>query len=179
MRGHKVRPSASSRPARKASSPSGRSVRSWRRNGRRHGNEMHVVRHQAICPNLYLPPGTLSRHQVQVCSIVLFAKKCLLPPVAPLCKVVGTPGAITRAILAMPLSYYIRNIVLKPINIVDALLRYFIPEIHQQRSQYNIVKPVINQYLASQVIFNRNQDFSNIALHEFKGTPYLIQVSPK
>jgi len=77
---------------------------------------MHVVRHQAICPNLYLPPGTLFRHQVQVCSIVLFAKKCLLPTVAPLCKVVGTPGAITRAILAMPLSYYIRNIVLKPIG---------------------------------------------------------------
>jgi len=53
---------------------------------------MHMIWHQAIRPNLYLPSGTPFRHQVQVCSIISFAKKCLLPPVAPLRNVVRYTG---------------------------------------------------------------------------------------
>ena len=83
-----------------------------------HGDQMHVVQHQAIRPNLCLPPGTPSRHQVQVCFVVLFAKKCLCRRLPRCVTWWGTPGATTRAILAMPLSYYITSRVLKDNNLV-------------------------------------------------------------
>lgn len=55
----------------------------------RNHDHMHVVRHQAVSPNLHLPVGAPLGHQADVCLIVFFTEKSRLPAIAPLCDVMG------------------------------------------------------------------------------------------
>src|SRR5262245_12362441 len=54
----------------------------------RNGDQMDMVRHQAVCPNLDLVGAAPLRHELQVTLVILITKKCLLPAVSPLRDVV-------------------------------------------------------------------------------------------
>ena len=54
----------------------------------RHGNQMNMVGHQTISPDLHLILCAPFRHQFQIGLVVLIIKKCLQTPVAPLGHVV-------------------------------------------------------------------------------------------
>lgn len=54
----------------------------------RHGDQMHVVGHQAIRPNLDAPLAAPLAHQFQVGRVIVVAEERLLPPVATLGNVV-------------------------------------------------------------------------------------------
>ena len=55
----------------------------------RHGDEVNVIRHQAISPNRQTLPLTVVSEQVQIQDVVSILKEDLLPSVPALCNVIG------------------------------------------------------------------------------------------
>ena len=51
---------------------------------RRHGNDVNMVRHQAICPDLSLRPLAPSREEIKLRAIVIIGEESSLTPVAAL-----------------------------------------------------------------------------------------------
>jgi hypothetical protein len=55
----------------------------------RHSNEMYMVGHQAVRPDLDPAAGTPLGHQMQIFMIIGFTKEGLHPSVSALCNMVG------------------------------------------------------------------------------------------
>ena len=65
-----------------------------------------MIRHQAVSPYRHIVLAGPLRQQFQIDGIVFVIEESLLPPVAPLGNVMGISAAMTRAILAMAISYH-------------------------------------------------------------------------
>ena len=50
----------------------------------RYGDDMHMVWHQAIRPYFNIVPATPFRHKVEIGTVVINGKECLLSPITPL-----------------------------------------------------------------------------------------------
>lgn len=57
--------------------------------GFRNHDQMDVIRHQAVGPDLHGPAGAPFRHQMDVCPIIFSTEKGLLPAIPPLSDVMG------------------------------------------------------------------------------------------
>ena len=60
--------------------------------GGRDGNQMNVIGHQAISPNLHATSTAPLGHEPDVGPVIILAEKRLLTPVAPLGDVVRVAG---------------------------------------------------------------------------------------
>jgi hypothetical protein len=52
-------------------------------------DQMHMIRHKAICPNRYAATATPLGHKLDVGLVIVIKKECPLSTISSLCYVVG------------------------------------------------------------------------------------------